>query len=445
MQEHFTAECETANTILKEWPRVMTFLQETEGPSGERLNQESNIPGLEFDLAWFDRRIISVGNLIVSLKNSKEKNNSPIPIKYINRLRDSVTDLYSNINPLIEQCQKIDEGKIIELNPGNWIITIARGPTHINIASLLQNLVNPLEEALASFYAVGSIVRSSRYSAFSAAIAEFSQKATEVRKSTASIRKLNNDAQKIHNKLKELKIIATSEGDAISEILKKSQNTGGDISSMHSDATGTLTAIDDISQAATTLEASVEAYEKTFLDFQNQLSDRNQSFQDWTEKVDELVSKLEYHESQIDNNIKNADKMLIGATNAALASTFYDTMVEFETKVKKARSAFHWSIIFLSISAIPLGLYLALSTLNFDTSKEAVKWFDFRPGELNPMTTFALALFMVPTTWLARFAAARHHQLFQLKEHYQYKYTLAMAVEGFKKQSPSHADEIAAQ
>lgn len=64
---------------------------------------------------------------------------------------------------------------------------------------------------------------------------------------------------------------------------------------------------------------------------------------------------------------------------------------------------------------------------------------------MSPATTAALFLLMVPAAWLTRFSAARHHQLFQLKEHYQYKYTLAMAVDGFKKQAPDHADAIAAE
>lgn len=52
---------------------------------------------------------------------------------------------------------------------------------------------------------------------------------------------------------------------------------------------------------------------------------------------------------------------------------------------------------------------------------------------------------MVPSIWRAKFSASKYQQLFKLKEHYQYKYSIAMAVDGFKKQAPEHADAIAAE
>ena len=60
-------------------------------------------------------------------------------------------------------------------------------------------------------------------------------------------------------------------------------------------------------------------------------------------------------------------------------------------------------------------------------------------------TMFAFALLVLPTIWLTKFNATKHHRLFLLKEDYQYKYSLAMAVDGFKKQAPEHADAIAAE
>ena len=56
----------------------------------------------------------------------------------------------------------------------------------------------------------------------------------------------------------------------------------------------------------------------------------------------------------------------------------------------------------------------------------------------------ARALLLIPGIWLVRFTAARHERLFRLREHYAYKYSIASAVEGFKKQAPDLEQGIAA-
>ena len=52
--------------------------------------------------------------------------------------------------------------------------------------------------------------------------------------------------------------------------------------------------------------------------------------------------------------------------------------------------------------------------------------------------------FIMPGILLTAFAARRHSQLFRLREHYAYKYSIAVSIEGFMKQSPKYAEDIAA-
>lgn len=53
-------------------------------------------------------------------------------------------------------------------------------------------------------------------------------------------------------------------------------------------------------------------------------------------------------------------------------------------------------------------------------------------------------IILVPAAWFVSFAARRHASLFRLREHYAYKYSMAVSVEGFKKQAPEFASAIAA-
>jgi hypothetical protein len=51
---------------------------------------------------------------------------------------------------------------------------------------------------------------------------------------------------------------------------------------------------------------------------------------------------------------------------------------------------------------------------------------------------------MIPAAWYAKFRATEYSTLFKLRELYAHKYSLAKSVDGFKKQAPEYADEIAA-
>jgi hypothetical protein len=53
-------------------------------------------------------------------------------------------------------------------------------------------------------------------------------------------------------------------------------------------------------------------------------------------------------------------------------------------------------------------------------------------------------IILLPAIWFVTFATARYNSLFKLREHYAYKYSMAFAVDGFKKQAPGHEDMIAA-
>lgn len=53
-------------------------------------------------------------------------------------------------------------------------------------------------------------------------------------------------------------------------------------------------------------------------------------------------------------------------------------------------------------------------------------------------------IILLPAAWLVSFAAIRHSSLFRLREHYAYKYSMAVSVEGFRKQATGYESEIAA-
>src|SRR5690606_5370776 len=145
--------------------------------------------------------------------------------------------------------------------------------------------------------------------------------------------------------------------------------------------------------------------------------------------------------------------MLSSATVAGLASNFSTMMGKLTSELKWARIAFYIGIAFLTLSALPLLAFvimpLAAPILQSMFPDLTFAASDFVPDPVNNGWQYlgqvlARIAVLLPAAWFVSFAAIRHSSLFRLREHYAYKYSMAVAVEGFKQQSPRYEQEIAA-
>ncbi len=445
MDVYFLDETEAAKSVLSSWVKIMEFFQTAEGPGGEKFNHDAEVPGTEYELWWFDERVLAVGNLLLSLKEINIDAGAPLPEKFITELTAATDALSNEINSLAAHVIQVNNDEISALAPSSWMVHTAPRSQQYNFASLLQNLKPKVEDCLVKYYSVASIGRTDKFNAFAEAVREFSEKAKKARTNTKAIEKAKEKIEKMSATITALKKKGENNKDAMTQLLEESQAQIDVIGEAKAESSALLENIQGSAKVAVDLDATVQAYQKTFMEFQVSLDSNNTAYNTLHTQTNELFSELAEKDENIATTIEQANEMLKGATNAGLATTFSDTLSDLNTSLRSAKSSFHWAIGLLVISAIPLAAYLILAPIEVTTSQGGESLFALSPGSISPATTLALALLMVPMIWLAKFAAARHHQLFQLKEHYQYKYTLAMAVDGFKKQAPSHADEIAAE
>ena len=451
----FEESVKNANMALENWAKVMEFLQGAEGPGGEKFNQEAEVPATGQALRWFDERAIAICNLIKSLEKVEIDSGVPIPLDYVGQLEQAsrqFKDIILELTNFIEQAY----GKsVTDLNPFTWEITINETGQHLNFASSLQNFKTYAEALLTNFYQVSPIVGARKFDAFAEAVRDISEKTDNVRKNAKDISEAKKSAESDASATNVQKNQVEINQSEVLKILESAQKKLKDIETVKQTSQSEVTKISRISNEAHSLKSQVDGYETQFQEFQQSLDDRNTAFKKWSKDVENLYDGLKKNKEQIGDVIKRAEEMLEGATNAGLASTFNTTLVELDKKLKGAQGIFYFSIFFLLLSALPLALYVALEMGSFepqtDASSGAAKgiWGNlalaFNGKGLSLSTTIALFLLMLPGVWLTKFSAARHHQLFQLKEHYHYKYSLAMAVDGFKKQAPEHADAIAAE
>lgn len=142
--------------------------------------------------------------------------------------------------------------------------------------------------------------------------------------------------------------------------------------------------------------------------------------------------------------------MLSSATVAGLSSEFRNIRDNLTEEVQKAHRTFNWSIGLLFVSAIPLiaFIFAPLIAPIFSENEAIISSISSLNGDRSGWQyvgqVIARFIILLPAIWLVTFATARYNSLFKLREHYAYKYSMAVAVDGFKKQAPGHEEMIAA-
>ena len=454
----FKETVKNANTTIKCWTKVVDFLQSAEGPGGEKFNQEAEIPGTGQELWWFNERAIAVCNLVKSLEKIEVDAGAPIPLAYVEQLEQASQQLKEKISEAASSVEQVEDKGIASLDPSSWEVVVNEVDVLFNFASHLLNFKFHAETLLTSFYQVGLIAGTGEFDAFTEAVREISKKAEIIRKDADEVSKAKKIALSDASATNTQKAKAEKGSSKISSVLGTAEETLTKIEKINQSSQSEFEQVSEISNKAGLLKSQVNEYETQFQAFQQSLNDKNATFEKWGVDVKALYDSLGKKDKQVGDVIQRAEEMLQVATNAGLAGTFKISVSELDRKLKWAQAAFYVSIFFLFVSALPLAsyvLFLPLVAGFFDTQtveagsatggilNNLVS--SFNGNSLSPSIAITLSLLAVPAIWLTKFSAARHHQFFQLKEDYQHKYSLAMAVDGFKKQAPEYADLIAAE
>lgn len=185
------------------------------------------------------------------------------------------------------------------------------------------------------------------------------------------------------------------------------------------------------------LKSEVVAFESDFSIFDEQIESRNTAYERVKNKLDALLTENSSLTNVSREIVDKAEEMLGTATNAALASAFEAKSREFHEETDKARNAFYVAIALLLLSVVPLLTYVV-----------PIPYLDFLPtaGETGVTLGGVISrmVIMFPGVWLATFASIRYTNAFSLRREYAFKAAIAMSVEGFRKQSPSYEQEVAA-
>ena len=429
----------TATELQTNWSCAFTFLSEAQGKNGERLNHSTNIPGLNVSIKDVNLKMTALPSLLIDVgeKISDERSNVLILKENVITLRDALSRCNLHTKQIIDNEISIrSNGGIISIDNFSMFIKNANNADH-NIAGILREIYKSVQIIIGNYKDTNAALNPSSAN-FSHAVADIQDRLYKIRETFNNITDIKSKADVNIANMEEILNTANNNLKDITNYKSESNTNLSQASTNTQKSNELLENINNINDKAINLEGQVRQYQDIFNDFQNKLDIRTTEYKKSSEQINSLIENITEIKEEIDQKNKDAEAMLTGATTAGLASAYEKALNETKEKLETAKRGFYLSIFLFLCSSIPLIGYLA-AKLFLDGKNSSIQI-----NHIDPTIVSALIIIMVPTIWATKFSAARHHNLFILKELYQHKYSLAMAVDGFKKQAPEYAEAIAA-
>jgi len=442
---------------------AIELLEFFNGSGADGLNNfdvKKEIHGTDISYADCVSRITTIAEIADKFGSSKHF--LMLPVNRITQLKQRIDEAQKHLDTLGNQFRQTinSGGGMRSFNYDNFHLQTTNGQNH-DLRGHFKNFTDSTEALLEAFYQVLTVLRPTRstYSfqaaanALSSLIEDSSEQIHKLHEENAGLRKAvaaaSDQVTAAEAQAKKAKEAAEETSRTRDEGAKDRKTIGEYLA----DSTDKKTAIETAHSEASLLEDEVEEYREKFKSFDRQLEARHKDLKTGMEKQEKLFANFDGQKDSVDSLIADSESMLKGATVAGLASSFSEAHRKLGWQLLWARVSFYVGITFLFISAIPLMLYVFLPILApflqtlypeiasavpaFDTQTEISGWQYL--GQV-----LARFIILLPAAWLVSFAAIRHSSLFRLREHYAYKYSMAVSVEGFRKQATGYESEIAA-
>lgn len=411
------------------------------------------IHGSDLSFADCSSRIFTVDEIVA--KFQKTSNHIMVPLSRLNQLKQSFDDAQTRLDALSNQFRTTSQngGGQRSFNYDNFHLQNLNGQNN-DLRAAFKNFADGTEGLLEAFYRVLIILRPTKatYSFQAAANAlttlleDISEEMGTLQKESAELRKTAKTADQIREQTQ----VAADETNRLQKESEKERRTIGEYLA---DATEKKTSIDSVHADASGLEADISDYSEKFEIFDRQLEARNKDFEAGRTNQTELFAKFDQQKEEVQGLIEQSESMLKGATVAGLASSFSEAHKKLGWQLFWARVSFYVGILFLFISAVPLMLYVFLPILapvlkTYFPEMAEISNSEFSNAEVTGWQylgqVLARFVILLPAAWFVSFSAIRHSSLFRLREHYAYKYSMAVSVEGFRKQAQGYENEVAA-
>lgn len=249
---------------------------------------------------------------------------------------------------------------------------------------------------------------------------------------------------------------AEEEKAALSASWEEKQNTlnviSNELDAAKSDAETARDAVSEAKMGAEAIQSglkvSVSEAEKHLEDigsFHTKLVTIRSELEDLRDRADAGDEKQQEYVKKIADLIADAEAMVSGATTAGLAKAFDDERVRLSNAMGWAMFSFLIGIAFLFVTTILLAAYvfeIPIEIFGYNVGQSGVT--PKRGDEITLAGVLSRTVILLAPFWLTLFSSRRYRNLFDLRQQYTHKYSMAFSVDGFKKQAPLYAEQMAA-
>lgn len=449
-EEHIVQIKKRSDNIEKSFDELLDKFRKIINTDGRPFDLSKIIPDTDSSLSDLRARAAVIAGLIRKFDNS---GGTLTPISDFTGMLNAGNALTNSISQTAEQIQRQVvqvEGGVSSIDYGNFYIHLNSGLT-ANLNPYIKLVFESFEVYLTSFHQVFLKINPSRAAfnfssateALSKTISQFdtiynqmrirlseTEKSLErFRSEQASFNALIDDVRAKHSLLNEQ---AAQSAEAISSIAAKNEEASS------------------LSMATSKLKETVENYEASFTNFREQLDGMKEAYQTGDQRLKQLIKNFDEQSLSFETMIERSNEMLSASTVAGLASEFGNIRKDLEEKLESSHTSFKISVGILGLSALPLIVFIFAPFLvaAFPENKNlvnAVTGLSADKGGWHYLgQVLARFIILLPALWYVSFCTARYSSLFKLKEHYSYKYSMAVSVDGFKKQAPEYKELIAA-
>lgn len=426
-----------ADSLRQTREKVFERLLGLTAKDGSRIDFAKIPAGQDLSLGELEARVLGFLDLASPLLGAEL---GLLPITAVGQLRasiESVTNQLAGAHASLDQLQA--NGGVNSIPADLGVLASVNGQGNWNVAKWVRGVSNQLDAALAQYSQLASMKASPANVTYDASLEELRRHLQVLRQDREELGKLISQAKEQHQKLSDARAKTEQIAGEAESLRAETEKSRKIVGTHEAETTQKLAAVNAVVAQSEKVMGTLNSLAPQLDQFQTKLEERNKSFAKGQASLDELTSSLRAKDEEIRQINQRAEEMLSGATVSGLASSYGKITGDLTNELATARNGFYVAVALLFVSAVPLAVYVIpgfdLGGVFGDPAGRA----DFEVGQV-----VTRLLLLVPTAWLTKFAAARHASLFRLREHYAYKYSIASSVEGFKKQAPSHQEEVAA-
>lgn len=416
---------------------------------GKYPDFNSEIEEIGFSIGTLHARAELLATLLTDLVAATQIEPSALPIERIVRLMTSLREVTKKLMEIVGDIT--DFGDFASGDERGLVYANTDNSKSLNLHAEYTSLASLLDTALANAYEVRALVQTASIPDFSEAVSrlgetlgrlselEFAGKSTIERLSVTE-KRLEETTNSVEAQSK-----LASEHSATAEVKLREIEALAEKLQVVSKRTEGLNAslvqqFGEFHSSASIIRSEIEGYQKLFTSFDAQLEKGQAQLKSISESVEEVRIELEKKHAFADKVIRDAKEALGWGTVQSLTQSFSTSAEELASPVKWATRQVYVSFLLLAawvLFVFVLPPRLAPSLQLFVVPDKAEGWATIFYVFANLGIRLTIAS---PAIFFVLFSLNRYRNLFELRQQYIFKKTVASAIPGFKEQAAAQDD-----